>query len=166
MTLNCLLLQHSRQVLEALFIFCVVWSIGAALVQHLDIKDRDRFDAFIKTNAGMGTVESERLPPSQLPARSLFEYCFDTGEGAWRSWKSYVAPYCPPADGQFAKILVPTVDVVRWVGQSARRLATAILCSSCVNAVHGATISLKLCFKLEIQRSVELSSTAQLVVYM
>jgi hypothetical protein len=34
-------------------------------------------------------------------------------EGCWRSWRSYVQDYVPPADGQFSSILVPTADVVR-----------------------------------------------------
>ncbi len=33
--------------------------------------------------------------------------------GVWKAWKTYVEDYEPPSDGQFSKILVPTVDVVR-----------------------------------------------------
>jgi dynein heavy chain len=43
------------KVLEALFIFCMMWSLGAMLVQRSDCKDRDRFDAFIKSIAALGT---------------------------------------------------------------------------------------------------------------
>ncbi|PNH08033.1 Dynein-1-alpha heavy chain, flagellar inner arm I1 complex [Tetrabaena socialis] len=101
------------QILEALFIFCTVWSLGAALVQRAECPDRDRFDAFVKHIGSMGLVDGERVAATQLPARSLYEYCFDTGEGVWKSWRSYLQPYEPPVDGAFAKILVPTVDVVR-----------------------------------------------------
>jgi dynein heavy chain len=58
-------------------------------------------------------VDTEQVSPSQLPARSLYEYCFDINDGCWRSWRSYVSQYVPPADGQFSKILVPTADVIR-----------------------------------------------------
>jgi hypothetical protein len=58
-------------------------------------------------------VDTEQVSPSQLPARSLYEYCFDINDGCWRSWRSYVSAYVPPADGQFSKILVPTADVIR-----------------------------------------------------
>lgn len=58
-------------------------------------------------------VDGDRVSAAQLPAKSLYEYCFDVDEGVWKSWKSYVTPYEPPADNQFSKILVPTVDVVR-----------------------------------------------------
>lgn len=101
------------QVLEALFVFCVMWSIGACVVQRPDAADRDRFDQFLKRLANMSMVDGERVSATQLPAKSLFEYCFDTSEGVWRAWKTYVQAYEPPADGAFSKILVPTVDVVR-----------------------------------------------------
>ncbi len=50
---------------------------------------------------------------TQLPARSLYEFCLDTTEGCWKAWRTLVGEYVPPLDGQFSKILVPTVDVVR-----------------------------------------------------
>ncbi len=164
------------QILEAVFIFCVLWSIGASIVQvrawgvlhththththiglmaashrlwplhaargHLyrvwlgekgltrcvcvcvcvrvssqrpDCPDRDRFDAFIKRLANMGSVDGERVSATQLPHKSLYEYCFDTMEGVWKAWKVHVTDYDPPEDGQFSKILIPTVDVVRYV---------------------------------------------------
>lgn len=101
------------QIMEAVFIFCLVWSTGSAIVQRPDTPDRDRFDQFLKRLANMSMVDGERVAATQLPAKSLYEYCFDTHEGTWRAWKSYVNPYVPPADGAFAKIIVPTVDVVR-----------------------------------------------------
>ncbi|KAF5830619.1 hypothetical protein DUNSADRAFT_14266 [Dunaliella salina] len=102
------------QLMEATFVFCVVWSIGATIVQRSDANDRDRFDQFIKTRlSNTGMVDGERVSAAQLPAKSLYEYCFDVDEGVWKAWKSYVTPYVPPADNQFSKILVPTVDVVR-----------------------------------------------------
>jgi len=115
--LNATISDHPRmqdpQILEALFIFCCVWSIGAVIVQRPEYTDRDRFDAFIKHLASVGLVDGERVAATQLPAKSLYEYCFDTNEGVWKAWRVFVMPYEPPADGQFSKILVPTVDVVR-----------------------------------------------------
>ena len=52
-------LQDS-QIIESIFIFCVVWSCGAVLVQQPDCPDRDRFDFFIKHLAGMGMVDGVR----------------------------------------------------------------------------------------------------------
>jgi dynein heavy chain len=53
------------------------------------------------------------VPPGSLPARPLYEFYFDARAAEWRSWGSQVGPYVPPPDGAFAKILVPTVDIVR-----------------------------------------------------
>lgn len=109
----CVLSAADQQVRGALFIFCCMWSIGALLVQQPDVKDRDRFDALMKQLAALGTVDSDRVPAGQLPAQSLYEYCFDVADGCWRSWRSYVSAYTPPAGGQFSKILVATADTVR-----------------------------------------------------
>ena len=78
------------QILEAMFIFCVVWSCGAALVQRPQLEDRDRFDAFVKSVAGLGSTDNDRVPPSQLPVKSIYEYCFDKNDKCWRSWRSYI----------------------------------------------------------------------------
>eukprot|EP00879_Flechtneria_rotunda_P023496 GHRR01024855.1.p2 GENE.GHRR01024855.1~~GHRR01024855.1.p2 ORF type:complete len:118 (+),score=29.60 GHRR01024855.1:423-776(+) len=101
------------QVMDALFIFCCVWSIGALLVQRPEAKDRDRFDAFLKQLAALGTIDSNRVSASQLPSRSLYDYCFDVADGCWRSWSGYVTSYVPPPSGQFSKILVCTADTIR-----------------------------------------------------
>jgi len=107
--LNC----NCKQVLEALFIFATVWSCGAGLPQQPDAPERQRFDAFLKNLIGLGTVDADVLPSSQLPARSLYEYCFDVSSGSWRAWREGVGEYTPKPGGQFARILVPTVDTVR-----------------------------------------------------
>lgn len=65
------------QVLEALFVHSTVWSIGAAIIQRGETKDRDKFSDFMKKLSGMATQDGQKLPPTQLPAKSLFEYCFD-----------------------------------------------------------------------------------------
>uniref|UniRef100_A0A383W4S5 Dynein-1, subspecies f n=1 Tax=Tetradesmus obliquus TaxID=3088 RepID=A0A383W4S5_TETOB len=115
--LDATIIDHPKmqdpQVLDALFVFCCVWSIGALLVQRPEAKERDRFDALMKQLAALGTVDADRVSCSQLPSRSLYEYCFDVADGCWRSWRSYVTEYVPPVSGQFSKILVSTADTVR-----------------------------------------------------
>eukprot|EP00803_Ostreobium_quekettii_P011338 evm.model.scf_1312.1 EVM.evm.TU.scf_1312.1 scf_1312:839-40608(+) len=100
-------------IMEAAFLFSVVWSIGAALVEKAESADRHRFDLFLKNLCGMGLVDGAKVPAGQLPSKSLFEYKFDVGEAVWLAWQCNVGPYEPPEDGKFSKILVPTVDVVR-----------------------------------------------------
>lgn len=99
--------------MEAMFLYCVIWSIGALLIEKAGTEDRKRFDVFLKNLCGLGLVDGERVPASQLPSKSLFEYRFDPRGLAWTAWQCSVEPYKPPTDGKFSKILVPTVDVVR-----------------------------------------------------
>ena len=100
-------------VMESLFIYCIVWSVGAALVQNSLQPDRERFDKFVKLLSGLATNESENVPATSLPAASLYEYWFNIDEHVWVPWKSLVSDYVAPPDGKFAKIVVPTVDTVR-----------------------------------------------------
>ena len=93
--------------------FCLVWSCGAAIVQRPGIADRDRFDRFIKGLANMGTVDGDRVTATQLPARSLYDFCFEVESKSWHSWRSRVTEYVPPASGKFSQIIVPTADLVR-----------------------------------------------------
>jgi hypothetical protein len=74
-------------------LFLVLWSIGGNIVQTTVVRDRDRFDKFLKALAGLGTSPNEPLPPNQLPADLLYEYCFETTELQWRSWKALVPIY-------------------------------------------------------------------------
>lgn len=76
-----------------MFLFCVVWSVGAAVVQNGAVADRDRFDKFVKGLAGLSLADGDTVPATQLPAKSLYEYCFDTNDLRWRSWKSLVQDY-------------------------------------------------------------------------
>lgn len=67
----------------------------------------------LKSLAGLGTVDGERVAATQLPSRSLYEYTFDCADLCWKAWRALVPQYIPPPDGKFSKILVPTVDTVR-----------------------------------------------------
>ena len=61
-------------VLEATFVFCLVWSLGASVIQKHGFNDRDRVDAFVKKLAGFSCKEGEGLSPTTLPKASLYEY--------------------------------------------------------------------------------------------
>eukprot|EP00892_Ulva_mutabilis_P000668 jgi/Ulvmu1/10601/UM065_0057.1 len=105
--------EADSQTLEAAFLFCVVWSCGAAIVQTSDLEDRERFDKFVKMISGMSTMDNDRILAGSLPSRSLFEYNFDCQERCWKSWRSYVSAYSHNPLVKFSKIVVPTVDLVR-----------------------------------------------------
>ena len=105
-------------VLEATFVFCLVWSLGASVIQKHGFNDRDRVDAFIKKLAGFSCKEGEGLSPTTLPKASLYEYRFDVEKKKWFTWRSSVTPLEIEPGARFASILVPTVDTVRstWLG--------------------------------------------------
>ena len=52
-------------VVEAAFVYCLVWSLGAPLVET----SRARFDTYLKDLSGMRTLETPGVfaSPSQLP---------------------------------------------------------------------------------------------------
>jgi hypothetical protein len=79
--------------LEAVFIFCLIWSLGGAIVQTLNIQGRSRFDKFVKDIAGLPLSSGDPLPPNQLPSELLYDYYFDINDLKWCSWKSMVPEY-------------------------------------------------------------------------
>ena len=115
--LDCLLTEDRKDldatVLEATFIFCLVWSVGAAVIQKQGFDDRDLMDKFIKRTSGYNCFDGEGLSATQLPKASLYEYCFDIDRKKWFTWKSMVKPLEIEPEAKFATILVPTVDTVR-----------------------------------------------------
>uniref|UniRef100_A0A0G4IFQ9 AAA+ ATPase domain-containing protein n=1 Tax=Chromera velia CCMP2878 TaxID=1169474 RepID=A0A0G4IFQ9_9ALVE len=84
---------------EAVFIFCLIWSVGAALVDE----ERRKFDEFLRKTANRS-----------LSKGLLYDFYYDLKLGKWISWEECVPEYKPPPDIQFTKILVPTVDTVRY----------------------------------------------------
>eukprot|EP00958_Prasinococcus_capsulatus_P027403 scaffold5502_cov390-Prasinococcus_capsulatus_cf.AAC.6 len=104
---------RNAEVLEAVFIFCVMWSIGGAVLQNTAVEDRKRFEVFVKSIAGLELSSACAVPPSQLPSESLYDYCFDMEELQWKPWQAYVGEYNPPPDTRFSSILVPTEDTMR-----------------------------------------------------
>ena len=85
--------------LERLFVFCIVWSLGAVI----KLKDRKRFNKII-----IDELSSVILPSS------LYESYFDTEEFSFSLWDNIMKEYVPPKDGAFSKILVPTTDTVKY----------------------------------------------------
>ncbi|OQR81950.1 dynein heavy chain, partial [Thraustotheca clavata] len=88
-----------RMDLEGMFIFCTVWSLGAALVES----SRKRFDEFIKT-----------IAQSAMPTQSLYECLYNFDQHKWQTWSSKVPEYIEPAPFNFSNILVPTTDSVLY----------------------------------------------------
>ena len=87
-------------ILENLFVFCIMWSIGTCLTDT----SKKRFEDFI------------RKISSRAPSNSLFDCFYDyMNTKMWMSWdKKLPLEYRPPEDGKFSKILVPTMDTVKF----------------------------------------------------
>ncbi|WAQ93678.1 DYH8-like protein [Mya arenaria] len=89
--------------LEKLFIFAIMWSLGALL----ELEDRAKMERFMVDN------EVASLPPIK-DDETMFEYLVNE-KGEWIHWMHRVDEYLYPADSvpDFSSILVPNVDNVR-----------------------------------------------------
>ncbi|XP_053363484.1 dynein axonemal heavy chain 7-like [Clarias gariepinus] len=113
--------------LECIFVFCLVWSVGASCTEP----GRVKFNALVrelltgalskKTRDTHGILEQVEAPSKQLtvplPAEgSVYDYYFiKKGAGKWELWVTQLkqAPMIPRS-AQFNEIIVPTVDTVRY----------------------------------------------------
>ncbi|XP_055595824.1 dynein axonemal heavy chain 8 [Uranotaenia lowii] len=90
--------------LERIFLFSVMWSLGAVL----ELEDRDKMNDFVIKHP------SKMHWPKVQPGESIFEYVVSES-GKWQHWNERVEEYNYPSDSvpEFASILVPNVDNVR-----------------------------------------------------
>ena len=95
--------QRTPEHLEKLYIFSVMWSVGALL----ELDDRAKMEAFLQEQGELN------LPPVK-DGETIFEYVVDE-EGQWQHWRTLVQEYNYPTDQipEYASILVPNVDNVR-----------------------------------------------------
>ena len=94
----------SKEHLERLYIFSLMWSVGA--LQELE--DRAKMEVYLKEKTELD------LPKIQTEGDTIFEYKVDDA-GNWEHWKNHVEEYVYPTDSTplYASILVPNVDNVR-----------------------------------------------------
>eukprot|EP00064_Thunnus_orientalis_P004446 superscaffoldBa00000405_g4458 len=90
--------------LECLFVFCLMWSLGALL----ELEDRDKLEAYIRAH------DSNIDVPQTQPGETMFEYMVNSN-GEWCHWNHHVGEYVYPTDHvpDYASILVPNVDNTR-----------------------------------------------------
>ncbi|XP_077977872.1 dynein axonemal heavy chain 5-like isoform X2 [Glandiceps talaboti] len=95
----------TRDHLERLFVFALMWSIGAIL----ELEDRKKMEEFMTEKGGL---DLPKIDPSS--GDTIFEYVVDEN-GKWEHWMSRVPEYVYPVDHtpEYASILVPNVDNVR-----------------------------------------------------
>jgi len=89
------------ELLENLYIFCIIWSLGGALTEE----SRLPFEEYVKT-----------LAERTLPPGSLYNYYYDRDTRVWPEWDTKVKArgFELPADRKFSSILVPTIDTERY----------------------------------------------------
>uniref|UniRef100_A0A8D3DUG5 Dynein heavy chain 5, axonemal-like n=1 Tax=Scophthalmus maximus TaxID=52904 RepID=A0A8D3DUG5_SCOMX len=87
-----------------LFVFAVMWSLGALL----ELEDRAKMEAFLKKHRS-----SLDLPRTQ-DDETIFEFTVSE-QGQWEHWSNKVPEYLYPKDEvpDYSSILVPNVDNVR-----------------------------------------------------
>ena len=102
--------------IEAVFIECMYWSLGAALVEEA----RTVFDKTVKElsklTPGHDSEDGDFCTASEIPSAhsSWYDYHFNTEDDfTWTPWKILVPEYCHDPTLKFNQILVPTIDTTR-----------------------------------------------------
>jgi dynein heavy chain len=105
-------IQASESVLEGIFIFGIVFSIGAGILEE----DREKFSEMVKKISELTQVHgNSMISIGQIPGneKSLYDYLFDVSREQWVSWSEYIPEYVHEPLKPFNDILVPTMDTVR-----------------------------------------------------
>ena len=91
--------------LERLYVFSLMWSIGALL----ELEDRAKMEQWMRDETELDLPLIE-----EGSGDTIFEFKVDK-RGNWEHWKNHVAEYVYPTDSTpiYASILVPNVDNVR-----------------------------------------------------
>ncbi|KAH0618009.1 hypothetical protein JD844_016916 [Phrynosoma platyrhinos] len=99
--------EITAEFLERLYIFSLMWSIGALL----ELEDRRKMEHWLRGH------ETIRLDLPNIPETSedtMFDY-YVTNDGKWMHWNTCVEEYAYPSNStpEYGSILVPNVDNVR-----------------------------------------------------
>ncbi|XP_050311595.1 dynein axonemal heavy chain 8 [Anthonomus grandis grandis] len=97
--------QWTDKQLERLYLFAVMWSLGALL----ELDDRAKLETFALAHP------SKMDWPKCKENETIFEYVVNPETGKWEHWRQRVEEFVYPTDSvlEFTNILVPNVDNVR-----------------------------------------------------
>lgn len=101
-TLDAFLLQDIADTtdIEAIYQFCIIWSLGASLTGTSRVK----FDLYLK-----------KLSNDQISTDALLYDCFyDLNHHRWEKWQTQVVSYVEPMPFKFFNVMVPTSDSVLY----------------------------------------------------
>jgi dynein heavy chain len=102
--------QLTAQHVEHLYVFAIMWSVGA----FLELDDRAHLQEYIFNNSD-GNFQLD-TPVLRVDSEdTIFDYFVHEKTGAWKHWNTVVTEYIYPKDHtpDYASILVPNVDNVR-----------------------------------------------------
>ncbi len=98
----------SKVLLDKLYVFSIMWSIGA----FLELDDRKKLQDML-----MSTNEFKLdLPDIEMHNdETIFDFYVNDQTGEWKHWNSKLEEYIYPTDHtpEYGSILVPNVDNVR-----------------------------------------------------
>ncbi|XP_037533193.1 dynein heavy chain 5, axonemal [Nematolebias whitei] len=99
--------ELSREHLERLYVFALMWSTGALL----ELEDRRKMERWLRGN-GMICLDLPDIAPDSED--TMFDFHV-TADGQWVHWNTKVDEYFYPSDStpEYSSILVPNVDNVR-----------------------------------------------------
>ncbi|XP_060906983.1 dynein axonemal heavy chain 5 [Labrus mixtus] len=97
----------SREHLERLYVFALMWSAGALL----ELDDRRKMEVWLRGNSSV-CLNLPNIPPESED--TMFDYHV-TADGLWVHWNTRVEEYVYPSEitPEYSSILVPNVDNVR-----------------------------------------------------
>ncbi|KAF7655270.1 hypothetical protein LDENG_00058640 [Lucifuga dentata] len=115
--------ELSREHLERLFAFALMWSVGALL----ELDDRKKMEMWLRGNDSIH-LNLPNIPPDS--EGTMFDY-YVTADGHWEHWNNKVEEYIYPSDStpEYGSILVPNVDNVRtdYLIQTIAKQSKAVL---------------------------------------
>ncbi|XP_032555884.1 dynein heavy chain 5, axonemal isoform X6 [Chiroxiphia lanceolata] len=93
--------------LERLYIFSLMWSVGALL----ELEDRCKMEYWLRHHA---TIKLDLPCIPEGSEDTMFDY-YVASDGKWKHWNTHVEEYVYPSSGipEYGSILVPNVDNVR-----------------------------------------------------
>ncbi|CAL8248584.1 unnamed protein product [Lota lota] len=97
--------EVSRVHMERLYVFALMWSVGALL----ELEDRRKMESWMRGNV---ELDLPVIPPDSEDC--MFDYHV-SADGQWVHWSSRMEEYVYPSDWtpEYGSILVPNVDNVR-----------------------------------------------------
>ncbi|XDV39791.1 hypothetical protein PO909_008980 [Leuciscus waleckii] len=99
--------ELSREHMERLYVFALMWSVGALL----ELDDRMKMEQWLRHHDNI-CLNLPNIPPHSED--TMFDF-YVTNDGHWVHWNTRVEEYIYPPDStpEYGSILVPNVDNVR-----------------------------------------------------